>query len=442
MNTIINNPQYFQFIATATTVEIDIHVDNCSSGQGLQSAIVTSCAWQPCPGGNVPCPDILACNPGTSPGGTMVLIATGLTIGQTYWLLIDGSNGSTCQYTIQFVTGVFEPQIDEDITSGEAIPAVVCQGFNDFTMTCAPSIPNAHGYLWHLEWNNTFLTSTLTSNTIDIDNNAPVGIWDICVQAFSGCDTSDIPFCFPVEIVAVDDVFKDPASYCPEEFPFFWHGISIGGAGTYMKTFDNADGCPYDTIWEVEQYPDVPVGELDTLFCMNSNFDPFFYEGETYDNAGTFDLDYPGMGLNGCDSSAHLNLVLGGIDAFIELTCENGEFVLTPIIQELLPANANIEWEWSESGTIILLEKILRVLDGGCYELNATVETPLGDCTYLIGGAPFCFDANLYWPPAPDLGFTDTLVCAQEGVFFTVIEDPNGELNLQYEWSGPAGAER
>ncbi|MEP6647764.1 MAG: hypothetical protein ABJC12_11805, partial [Saprospiraceae bacterium] len=100
-NTVINNPQYFQFIATSTDVQINIHVDNCNNGgAGLQCAIVTTCGWAPCPGGVVPCPDILACNAGTSPGGTMVLNATGLTIGQTYWLLIDGENGATCQYTI------------------------------------------------------------------------------------------------------------------------------------------------------------------------------------------------------------------------------------------------------------------------------------------------------------------------------------------------------
>ncbi|MBK9984582.1 MAG: hypothetical protein IPP15_19835 [Saprospiraceae bacterium] len=63
-NTIVNNPQYFQFIPTAADVEIDIHVDNCSSGNGLQSAIVSRCNWSPCPGGSVPCPDVLACNPG------------------------------------------------------------------------------------------------------------------------------------------------------------------------------------------------------------------------------------------------------------------------------------------------------------------------------------------------------------------------------------------
>ena len=110
------------------------------------------------------------------------------------------------------------------------------------------------------------------------------------------------------------------------------------------------------------------LAQLDTLFCLNSNFDPFVYEGETYDDAGTYPLFYPGAGLNGCDSSAELHLVLGGIDAFIDLTCVNGEFVLTPIIQELLPFNANIDWEWIKNGATIFDDKILMVLDGGCYE--------------------------------------------------------------------------
>ncbi len=437
-NTIINNPQYFQFIATATNVEIDIHVNSCSSGSGLQAAIVTSCNWMPCPGNNPPCPDILACNPGTSPGGTMILIASGLTIGQTYWLLIDGSNGSTCQYTIDYVTGIFEPQIDpEEVTEGMAVPGVVCQGFNNFMMTCGPAIDNAHGYLWVLGWNGTTVTSTLTTNTIDIPDNAPVGIWDICVQAFSGCDTSDIPFCFPVEIVAVDDVDKDPLTLCPEDFPISWHGITISGPGTYMKLFDNPDGCPYDSIWMVDQYPDVPLGELDTLYCQNSNFDPFVYEGDLYDNAGTFPLFYANAGLNGCDSMAELNLILAGIDAFIDLSCLNGEFVLTPVIQELRPANANITWQWEDGGgQIIYDDKILMVLDGGCYSCYATIETPLGDCTYLIGGAAFCFDANQYWPAAPNMGFVDTLVCAQQGIMFCAIEDPFGEM-LDYVWTAP-----
>src|SRR6185503_13441804 len=113
------------------------------------------------------------------------------------------------------------------------------QGFDDFLMTAGPPITNAHGYLWMLEWTGTTLTSTLPQNTIDIDNNAPPGIWDICVLAFSGCDTSDIPFCFQVEIVELDDIEKEPATFCPEEFPFSWHSQTISGPGSYNQTFNN-----------------------------------------------------------------------------------------------------------------------------------------------------------------------------------------------------------
>ena len=82
-------------ITTDTAIDIQIHVDNCEQGStALQSAIVTTCDWVPCPGNIVPCPDILDCDPGTPPGGTMFLSASGLMIGDTLWLVIDGSSGS------------------------------------------------------------------------------------------------------------------------------------------------------------------------------------------------------------------------------------------------------------------------------------------------------------------------------------------------------------
>src|SRR5687767_4571712 len=65
-NTAINNPQYFEIIPTDECIEIHIHIDGCSSGAGLQAALVTSCEWQPCPGGQAPCADVLDCDPGTS----------------------------------------------------------------------------------------------------------------------------------------------------------------------------------------------------------------------------------------------------------------------------------------------------------------------------------------------------------------------------------------
>ena len=421
-NTIINNPQFFAFIPTLSDVQIDIHVDNCSTGAGLQSGIIDACPWD--------IPNVIACNPGTAPGGTMVLIATGLIIGQTYWLLIDGSNGATCQYTIDFVAGVFEPQIDEDLTSIDANPTIVCQGFDDFMLTAGPTIGNAHGYYWVLEWNNDTLTSTLPEITFDIADDAPPGTWSICARAFSGCDTTDTEICVDIEIVELDDEEKGPDFFCPEEFPINWGTVDIDGPGTYTQEFMTPEGCPFDSVWYVEQYPDVEVGQLDTLHCEES----LLYEGEFYDAAGMYDLDYPGMGMNGCDSTAELNVTLAAIDAFIELACENGEFVLRPIIQDLVPGNADIEWQWYDGATPVYDNIPYSTLDDGCYSLYATVITQAGECTFFI--EQYCFVAADLKPDAPNMGFTDTLICAQNGVFFEVIEDPLGDP-LTYTWSGP-----
>lgn len=294
---------------------------------GLQSAIVTSCNWQPCPGGIVPCPDILACNAGASPGDTMVLMASGLTIGQTYWLLVDGSNGANCLYTINYISGTFAPQIDEDITTGYAVPNIVCQGLDKFTMNAAPAIPNAHGYLWNLGWNDQVVTSTLPTDTIEIENNAPPGIWDICVQAFSGCDTSDIPFCFTVEIIELNDIEKAPETFCSEEFPFDWYGTNITGPGTYDHSFNNPVGCPYDSIWTIESEPEPLVNfnytvndlqiQFENLSTTANEFSWNFGDGvsssqinptHTYSKPGSFLIEL--IGLSGCGSDTINKIVV------------------------------------------------------------------------------------------------------------------------------------
>ena len=347
--------------------------------------------------------------------------------------------GALCQYTIEYVEGVYTPQLTEELDPAmtQAIPDVVCQGYDDFQVVTGPPIGFAHGYYWVLEWSGDTVTTTNPELIMDIPDDAPPGTWEICIRAFSGCDTTDTEVCVEVEIVEIDDVDKEPESFCPEDFGFNWHGQTISGPGVYNATFDNPDGCPYDSIWQVEEYPEVPVGQIDTLYCMNENFDPFIYEGEAYDNSGTYELLYPGMGLNGCDSTAELNLTLVGLDAFIELECKDGEFELTVLVQEVIPLNAQLSFEWYDGGaTPIFDNNPLLVLDGGCYTVFVKVETAEGFCIYEL--EPFCFDAEDIRPDPPVLNHGDTLLCAQGGIFFCV-EDPDPALT--YEWSSPPGVE-
>jgi gliding motility-associated-like protein len=426
-NTAIHNPQYFAFIATSTDVYFNITVGDCNGGQNaIQAAILGACPWT---GAN----EVLDCANNIPSGQTFELTASNLVIGQVYYLVFDGSAGAQCEYTINVATGVYEPQLSNEIDEVEASPSEpVCQGYNNLTLLASPEVGNAHGYWWVPEWDITdTLETTDPQATFSIPSDLDPGTYEICVTAFSGCDISDQPVCIEVEVYEIPPEEKPEETFCPEEFPFNWGSVIISGPGDYEQTFTTAEGCAFDSTWVVEEYPEVPLGILDTLHCEES----LFYENEFYDDAGTYTLEYPGMGLNGCDSTAELNVTLAAIDAFVDVACENGEFVLEVFVQSLVPGNADLEFEWYEGGILISTEEKLYTLEGGTYEVIVEVITAAGSCFFPM--EPFTFDADDLRPDAPNMGFLDTLICAQPGVFFEVIVDPF-EDPYTYTWSGPA----
>ena len=114
--------------------------------------------------------------------------------------------------------------------------------------------------------------------------------------------------------------------------------------------FFDADGCRYDSTWTVEAYPVADVGEIDTVHCLPLGENTFYYEGDPYDESGTTELFYDDADVNGCDSFANLNLTLIGIDAFVELSCQNGEFYLNVQVQDVIPNGGDLEYFWYEGG--------------------------------------------------------------------------------------------
>ena len=396
---------------------------------GLQSGILTNCT---------PIPDdadFAVCDVHEDVGGTMILFWDSAVIGTTYWLMIDGSTGALCHYTITYASGIYNPDIigELDPALTEPIPSVVCPGYLNFTALTGPPLPFAHGYYWVVPWLDDTITSTLPTNTIEVPIDLDPGVYEICARAFSGCDTSDNEVCFEVEVYEIPDEIKPEASFCPEEFPFNWGSVDIDGPGEYFQTFYDPEGCVYDSTWVVEEYPEVPEGFLDTLHCEES----LLYEGTFYDEAGMYPLEYPGMGLNGCDSTAVLEVTLAYLDAFIEARCENGEFVLEVLVQAVIPFNADLEFEWYEGNftTIVSTDDEYATLEGGQYSVIVEVITPAGSCFFPL--EPYTFSAETLRPDEPDMGFLDTLICAQSGVIFEVIVDPF-EDPLEYTWSGPA----
>ena len=102
--TSIENPSWLTFEASATTATITLTVSDCHNSNGIQFQIMEGgvCngavgGWSPkstWPGGNV------------YPPGTSTITATGLTVGNLYYCLVDGFAGDLCNYKINGATGV------------------------------------------------------------------------------------------------------------------------------------------------------------------------------------------------------------------------------------------------------------------------------------------------------------------------------------------------
>ena len=116
----INNNAWVAFIASETTVEISIASSNCSGPGplgGLQAGIfetsdcinftlVADDCWNP-----------------TFPNSSGSIIASGLVVGETYYIMIDGFGGDECDYTLGIVNGVETVAVsvdDDQICQGES----------------------------------------------------------------------------------------------------------------------------------------------------------------------------------------------------------------------------------------------------------------------------------------------------------------------------------
>lgn len=426
--TAIHNPQYFAFEAVSNTVQINIEVLTCTGGggggcNGLQSAILDACPWD-----NT---NVLACNPGTNAPGTMVL-TTAADSGSMYWLIIDGCNGALCNYEISFVQGTYEPEISDELTDASGPDA--CQGQDSWTATANPALPDAAGYLWEgFPWGVEI--TTLSDLNLTIPDNAPPGDYEICVSAFTGCDTTDIPACFTFTISEVPDEMADPVMLCPEDLSdgYTWHSLNITAPGIYTLEFNTPEGCPYDSTLEVMPLPGGGMGVIDTIVCALE----FDYEGNTYDAAGSYDLFYDNQSAYGCDSTAVLNLDLAYLEAEATFECDLGEFRLSAFTTILLPPAALLEYSWSftPGGSPICELPECIVNDPGTYYLDLSIDINGTICTYEA--EPVTINLNGLVPPAPELDKADSVVCQTDLPVYSVAFEPGV---IEYVWSVPPNA--
>ncbi len=411
-NTRIDNPQYYQFIAAESIVTFEIYVAQCDEGVGLQAGILEAI----CPWGNQ---DVIACEE-TIPLESSVLLSAAVVVGKTYWLMLDGASGALCTYNFSS-QGIQNPPVDGalDPAQTSASPNIVCPGTSNVFFQTGPALDFASCYKWSFGWTSDTINSGNPGFFYDIAEDAPAGIWDVCVMAvFSTCDSSKT-VCTQIEILDDSDKIKMPESFCPEDFPFSWYGIVVSGPGEYHTTYVNAQGCEYDSIWIVDQLNESEVGIIDTVVCSNS----FTYEGQPYVESGTYFIEYPNQSILGCDSVAELHLIIGHVEFYIETKISDTNSVLVPQITEDIQDDNLFSYEWynCDFGELLSTNREYKIDSPGCY------------CLIINSG--FCQDTicSLFETTVQDSGCIEMpdLVCIGDSI---LLRYTGGDTSAILHW--------
>ncbi len=180
----IENNSFIQFVANSSTVSLNVWVTSSTSNLGIQILIFSTTS---CGGTVTPYTCVSPLAPSTAPSA---VTATGLTPGNTYYMMIDGYAGDVCNYVIGVNSGI---QVSGQITTSTTN---VCLG-NPVTLTASggngvyawtpspdlsatsgsvvianPTTQGAHTYTMTTNSSNPFCPSTSVSN-ITINAYAP-----------------------------------------------------------------------------------------------------------------------------------------------------------------------------------------------------------------------------------------------------------------------------
>jgi hypothetical protein len=197
-NNVLNNDEWFAFYAGTSFISLLITPTNCAPGGGgslgMQGGIYGACgtnnnnnSWQIV---DTQCP----CSTGP------FTLSGNFTVGQIYYVVFDGCSGSVCDYQVDVTAGSTAAPAPAP-PAPPIGPLNVCAtgGNTNYTI---PIVPFATGYAWSL--NPAVGTVTPVGNGTSANVNFPVGtvgVVNVCVSSFNGCNPAGTPTCTPVNVI-------------------------------------------------------------------------------------------------------------------------------------------------------------------------------------------------------------------------------------------------
>lgn len=283
-----NNMQYIAFIAGTTDLTISVDVGNCVGGlNSLEVGFFQS----------LDCENFVAITDCDTdiPANTSETFTNliPLTIGQYYYLVMDGSASANCDWTFNVLEGSTEvlPLEDSGIIthSGNSCPgqSVSFNTTGEF---------GAANYDWTVD------DKPIDGNTQDESYVFPEdGTYEICVTASNVCDEAP-PSCTTIEIITPETLFLDEIlcqGDCIEV-----NGKQFCETGFFEEIVTLENGC--DSLIEINiEVLEQPLTSLDLWICNDQSYG---VGNSTYNETGSY-VDTV-LTENDCDSLVFLELLV------------------------------------------------------------------------------------------------------------------------------------
>jgi len=270
--TTIENNHFFAFTADAPIANFEICTYGCAQGGAIQAAVlstsdcITFAFVSPCLG-----------NIGT--GTCQTLTANGLVPGEVYYLMIDGSAGAQCDYSINGVN----PTINGP-TDGVCLPSAGLSNYTTNTLSNWLINPPSAGNILGMQ----------PATSVNVQWLQP-GPAEVCAQSIV-CSNAPL-LCLPITIG--ENVSSSETVFMCQGYSVECAGQNFFAGGNFPVTLQSYLDCDSVVTCMVNVIPTVHVNETHRM-CEGGSAD---CAGEEFYAPGNFPVTL--QNFQGCDSVVH-----------------------------------------------------------------------------------------------------------------------------------------
>lgn len=336
-NGVPNNPNWLAFVAWCESIDLRFVLRNCTArrfnltwSNGVQIAVYSSCGPPNSAYNAVGClvdSDVMCCSGlNCNVPNNHVLALTGLNIGETYYLVVDGCGGAHCDVEIQ-VLGTCGNEVLEDWPEPIDGPDVVCLEENELYIFSATHPNTGLIYSWYVDGN---LMQRDTKPQIEIEFLV-AGEVQICVDISKPpCVQENAepgPLCKTVSVHSTFVENPPPIAIC-EGDSILYHGTYYQ-AGEYLVPLVSQQGCDSTITLIVEELA-AHTQDLGVInICRGQVYQ---MSGMDFTESGRYEVLLQKNEYPYCDSLVVFNLEVLSLDSIsdIELSCKEPMKVIEP----------------------------------------------------------------------------------------------------------------